>query len=171
MEIVTIFLSLIIVIPPLVVTSLIVMTNLTGAPYKATTPDKISTILKLAQITKKDRCADIGAGDGRVVAAMATLGHEAHGFEINPLLVWLGRKRIKRAGLETKAQLHWKNFWQQDFSQFSVVTVYGTNHIMGSLEKKLKRELTKGSRVVSNVFAFPTWEETRIVDRVRLYIV
>lgn len=169
MEIVALFLSLIIVTIPFIVLGFIAITTLAGAPYKATSEDHLKTMLALAKITKKDICADIGAGDGRLVRAMAKQAKEAHGYEVNPLLVLLGRKRIRDARLEGKAFMHFKNFWQQDLSSFSVVTVYGTPHIMGMLEKKLLQDLPKKARVVSNVFKFPTWQAVSTKNDVRLY--
>ncbi|MBI5732579.1 class I SAM-dependent methyltransferase [Candidatus Jorgensenbacteria bacterium] len=141
-----------------------------GAPFVPTSRKVVEQIFKLATVKKGDKVADIGAGNGRLVVAFAEAGIEAHGYEINPLLVWWGRSRIKKAGLGDKAFLHWKNFWSVDYSTFSVVTVFGITYIMKALEDKLQKELKIGTKVISNAFAFPTWKLKAQDGSARLYI-
>ena len=141
-----------------------------GAPFVPTHPRAVEHMLGFARPQAGERMADVGAGDGKIVIAFARAGVEAHGYEINPLLVALGRWRIRRAGLRGRATMHWQNFWQVDFSGFNIVTVYGIGHIMAPLEAKLGRELRAGARVVSNVFPFPNWKLEDEMDGVILYI-
>ena len=124
----------------------------------------------LADIKPGEKTADIGSGSGELVIAMANAGAKAHGYEINPFLVWLSRRNIKKAGLQGKAFVHWKNFWQIDFFEFDVVTVYGISYIMKTLELKLKKELKKDAKVVSNYFTFPNWPPAKKEDNIYLYI-
>ena len=140
-----------------------------GAPYVPTSGERFKNVLDLAQIKKGDRAIDIGSGDGRLVIAFARAGAEAHGWEINPLLVLKSRRLIKEAKLEDTATIHWGNFWNADLSGFNVVTLYGMSHIMGRLEKKLSQELAAGSRVISAYFTFPNWEIKRKQGDVYLY--
>jgi hypothetical protein len=128
-----------------------------GAPFVPTHQDTVARMIESAQIQPGEKMADLGSGDGRVLIAAARAGAEAHGFEINPLLIWWSRYKIKKAGLTGKAFVHWKNFWLADFSQFQIVMLFGITGIMTGLERKLKAELTPGSRVISNVFKFPNW--------------
>jgi cyclopropane fatty-acyl-phospholipid synthase-like methyltransferase len=130
----------------------------TGAHYVPTSAERTVRMLRLAALTPGERLVDIGSGDGRLVIEAARQGASAYGYELNPALVWWSRRKIRAAHMEGKAEISWKDFWHQDFSRFDVVTVYGIPHIMGLLEKKLLRELRPGARVVSNSFAFPTWE-------------
>jgi cyclopropane fatty-acyl-phospholipid synthase-like methyltransferase len=129
----------------------------TGAHYVPTSHEKIVRMLRLAQLLPGERLVDIGSGDGRLVIEAAQEGAKAYGFELNPILVWWSHRKIRAAQL-VNAEIYWKDFWRQDFSDFDVVTVYGIPHIMGLLEKKLLRELRPGARVVSNSFPFPTWK-------------
>jgi len=115
------------------------------------------------------KAADIGAGDGRLVIALAEAGAEAHGYEINPLLVWLAKRNIAKAGLTGKAFVHWQSYWDEDLSKFDIVTVYGTPKILERLEKKLARELGTGTRIISNIYTFPTWSPSKTDDKVYLY--
>jgi hypothetical protein len=141
-----------------------------GAPYVPTHPRAVEHMVGFSRPKAGECAVDIGSGDGKVVIAMARAGAVAHGYEINPLLVALSRWRIRRAGLRGRAFIHWRNFWNEDFSKFNIVSVYGIGHIMAPLEAKLGRELASGSRVVSNVFPFPNWKVEDELDGVLLYL-
>jgi ribosomal protein L11 methylase PrmA len=128
-----------------------------GAPFLPTQKHALEKMIALAQIQHGEKLADLGSGDGRIVIAAAKAGAEAHGYEINPLLVWWSRYQIKKAGLSDRAFIHQKNFWRVDFSDYNIVMLFGITGIMKGLEKKLKTELKPGSRVISNIFVFPNW--------------
>ena len=140
-----------------------------GAPFVPTGSRTLKTMIDLANIQPDEKVADLGSGDGRIVIAIARVGAEAHGYEINPFLVLWSRYRINRAGLSRRAFVHWRDIWRVDFASFKVITVFGMVHIMGPLERKLRRELRPGSRVVSNTFKFPCWPLSSKEGRVYLY--
>ena len=142
---------------------------LRGAIFVASRNEAVEKIIAIAKIKPGMKAADLGSGDGRIVIALAKAGAEAHGYEINPLLVWLSRLKIRKEKLENKAFIHWKSFWRCDFTCFDVVTIYGINYIMKNLEKKLQRELQSGAKVISNAFTFPNWIPTHKEDRIYLY--
>jgi cyclopropane fatty-acyl-phospholipid synthase-like methyltransferase len=127
-----------------------------GAHYMPTTNEIVIQMLTMAELKPGDKLVDIGSGDGRILIAAAQQGIESVGYEINPLLVLWSRSRIKRAGMDTLARVYIKNFWGVNFSEFSVVMVYGIPHIMSSLEKKLDRELKPGARILCNSFPLPS---------------
>lgn len=129
----------------------------------------IANMIKLAKIKKGERIIDMGAGDGEIVIALAKAGYKAEGCEINPVLIRKAQKRIKKLGLEKKAKVYYKNFWDLDFSDFDVVFLYGTSYIMNRLEKKLLDELRPGSRLVSNYFQLPNWQSEKSIGKIRVY--
>jgi|SRR5581483_4937381 len=140
-----------------------------GAVFANSSPRLVQTMIELAQVKPGDRAVDLGSGDGRLVIALAQAGVEAHGYEINPLLVVISRRTIQKLNLSDRAFVHWQSFWKQDLSGFSIVTVYGISYIMRNLEAKLQKELTPKSRVVSNYFIFSRWRPTVSKDKVFLY--
>lgn len=141
-----------------------------GAIYFPTKLKKIEFIKDLAGVKPGERIVDLGSGDGRILARFAKEGVEAHGYEINPLLVWRSRRILKRAGLYGQAVVHWQSFWQADLSQYNVVVVYGIPYIMKRLERKLKYELKPGAKVISNVYEFSDWQPAHKENNVYLYI-
>lgn len=141
-----------------------------GAPFQPSSNRALRNIVKLADIKRGQKVADLGSGDGKIIIEFAKRGAEAHGFEINPLLVLISRMRIKRLGLQGKAFVHQKNFFRQDFSKFDIVVLFQFIHFLPGLEKKLREELKEGAKVISNTWKFPDWKPKRKLGHVYLYI-
>ena len=140
-----------------------------GAPFESTSRKTLKKMIEFSKVKKREKVADLGSGNGKIVIGFAKMGIEAHGFEINPFFVWLSRRKIKKLNLEEKAFIHWKNFWKQNFSQFDLISIFQVGYVMGKLEKKLKNELKKGSRVISNTWKFPNWKPEKQKGNVYLY--
>ena len=155
---------------------LLVYSMAKGAPYAPMRKAHLEQMIKVLAVKKGERAVDIGAGDGRVVIALARAGADAHGFEINPLLVLWGKvniilasRRSGRSGMNGKAHMHLQNFITADFSTFDIYTTYLTKYGMANVEKKLEREAKKSARVAADFFPLPNWKPTKHVDTIYLY--
>ncbi|HET6449975.1 MAG TPA: hypothetical protein VFI08_01640 [Spirochaetia bacterium] len=140
-----------------------------GAVYAASTPEKVSLMAEMSAAAPGERAADLGSGDGRIVIALARRGAEAHGYEINPVLVLLSRRAIRRHGLEGRAVVHWRSFWRADLSRFDVLTLFQGSFIMRRLEGKVRREMPPGARIISDFWAFPSLAPERRIGTVYRY--
>lgn len=140
-----------------------------GAIYVPSSPEKALILAELSGAARGERAADLGSGDGRVVIALARQGAEAHGFEVNPVLVLLSLWNIRRTGLQDRAFIHWKSFWRADFSGFDVLTIFQGSFVMRRLEAKVRKELPSGSRVVSDFWGFPSLAPQRMAGTVFFY--
>ena len=140
-----------------------------GAPYVPTLKRDIKKIISISNAKPRDKVADIGSGDGRILVAFARKGIEAHGYEVSPALVAWSKLKIFTLGLSNKAFVHQSSFWEKDFSEFNVVVVFGMTKIMGELDKKLNAELKPGSVVVSNIFKLPGREASASDGNIRRY--
>jgi len=140
-----------------------------GAIYVPTTDENVEQMISFLEIKPGQKIADLGAGNGKLVIAASKMGAEAHGYEINPFLVYRGRKKIRELGLQGKAFMHYKNLWHQDCRSFDAVAIYAMKHMMKGLEKKFERELKPGARIASNYFVFPNWKPEKSEKRVHLY--
>jgi ribosomal protein L11 methylase PrmA len=140
-----------------------------GAPFQPSNKRQIKRILELAEVRQGEKALDLGSGSGDVVIALAKAGAEAHGYEINPILAWISRKRIKAFGLEGKAIIHNANFWDADFSKFDLITSFQVSYVMGKLAKKIRAECKKTVKIVSNTWIFPNWKPERKIEEVYLY--
>ena len=170
-ELVTTILSLLALIFLAAIFGIILYAMAFGAPYAALAQNRIDTMKDLLKLKKGQKLVDLGSGDGRIVIAFAKLGIESHGYEINPVLVMISRLKIRRAGLEKKAFIHFKDFWSTNLGSFDAVTLYGIAHIMKRLENKLKKELKPRSKVVTNYFKFPTLRVRQTKNNVLLYVI
>jgi len=141
-----------------------------GAYYSGSRRDTLEQMLFLAKVKPGERAVDIGSGDGRIVIALAKAGAQAYGYEINPVLVWWSRRKIRKANLQETAFIYWKNFWSQSFSSFDIVMVFGIPYIMKELEQRLQEELKPSARVVLNGLSFPAWSCERTQGTALLYV-
>ena len=140
-----------------------------GAIYVPLNRRTLAVMLELAAPHPGLRVADLGSGDGRIVAAFARGQARCVGFENNLLLYWWSVWQLRRQGLRQYGQIRWANFWRQDLSEFDVVVVFGMTHIMGRLSRKLRSELKPGVRVVSCLFQFKDLNLTAAKDGVWVY--
>lgn len=140
-----------------------------GAPFVPSSNAVVEKMLQFAQAKSEERMVDLGSGDGRIVMAFAKMGIEAHGYEINPTLVFLSRLAIRARGLQGKAHIHWRSFMSVDFSRFDIVVIYGLPRIMKTLEPRFQKDLPPGGRVISNTFSFQNWPADKKEDKVFLY--
>lgn len=143
---------------------------LKDVPFYPTSDERLEDMLELADIKKSDISVDLGSGNGKIVLAFAKMGAKAYGIEIDSKLVDLSRINIKQSRLENRATILNANFFTEDLSEFNIVTVYGTKSIMGKLERKLKRELKPGTKVLLNHFKFPKWQPVGQKGEIYLYI-
>lgn len=149
----------------------LLFTIISGAPYLPTDEKSIAEMLALANIAPGQHVADLGSGDGRILMAFARVGAVADGYELNPLLVWLSRWRIRRAKLRDRCSVYQKSFWKADLSQYDIIVVFGITRIMPKLEAKLRQELRPGTLILSHVFQFPTLPLLAERPLVRLYTI
>jgi SAM-dependent methyltransferase len=140
-----------------------------GAVFVPSSPEKTLLLAELSGAAPGEKAADLGAGDGRIVIALARNGAEAHGFEINPVLVLLARRNIRRAGMQSRAFIHWKSFWRADLSRFDILTLFQASFVMRRLEAKVRKELSPGARVVSDYWGFPTLAAERMCGTIYCY--
>jgi len=141
-----------------------------GAIYVPSTKEKVERMVKLLQVKPGQKIIDLGAGDGRLLIALAKEGVKAYGYEINPFLVSRAMKNIREAGMVGKAFVYWKSMWSVNLKDYDAVVMFPMGHIMKSLENKFNKELKTGSKVISNTFDLPNWKPEITENHVYLYI-
>jgi hypothetical protein len=131
-----------------------------GAPYDITRKESLKNIIKLANPKRNDLIAELGSGDGRVCIALAKNNQKAkiHGYEINPFLVLVSRRKIKKLKLQNQIKIYLKNFWKVNFSKYNKIIFFQFSSITRRLEKKFDRELKKGTKVISHNWKLPSWK-------------
>ncbi len=144
-----------------------------GASFIPTPLKEIKRMLEVLQLKPGEIFYDLGSGDGRIVIEAAkNYKVKAIGIEINPILVFLSRLKIKKLGLEKNIQIHWGNFFQKDISQADAISTYLFQSTNNLLEKKFLLELKPKTRIVSSVFHFknlPYLKSHPENSRIKLY--
>lgn len=140
-----------------------------GPPYTASDEDSIKKMLRLIKPYKPKHIMDMGSGNGKLVIRLAEAGYHVDGIELNPVLVIWSLLAVKKRNLGKRANITWENFWTCDTSEYDMVVLYVTQHVVARLEEKLRAELKPGSIVVSNYCDFPSLKPLKHDGRARIY--
>ena len=108
---------------------------------------------------------DLGCGRGSVVVSIkgSFPSLEVYGVEKNIIRVFF--TKLKSMILRRKVKLQYQDMFKVDLKNADVVYTYLWYDLMPILEEKLKKELKKGSIVITNTSNFLNWKpiETYIV--------
>ncbi len=130
------------------------------APYVPTKMDGIRKILKLAGVKKGKKFYELGSGDGRVVIAAAKLGADTIGIEQSWIRIFISRWKAHRQN-DAKAvncQFHHGDIFKKSYQDADIVYIFLLQKGVNKLEDKLKKELKKGSIVITQTYHFKTWK-------------
>ena len=129
-----------------------------GAPYVPTSRNKLKAIIDVLSLSKKDVLFELGSGDGRFTRLAAKLsGVRGIGIEVNPLLIWWSRFLTKKEGLSNVTFLK-QNIFSSDLSSATVLYLFLMPELIVKLLPKFKKELKKGTIIVSHGFKIIPWE-------------
>ena len=139
-----------------------------GAPYENSKEEQIKQILNFSRNSKY--IAELGSGSGKIAIELAKLGKSVNCFEINPFLVIYLKSKIKRLKLHNKIKVKWKNFFKEDLSKYDTIIFFQFPTIIEKLEKKLKIELKKGTKIISNYWKLKKLTLKKEKNNILLYI-
>ncbi len=145
----------------------------TDAPYVATKQERIKKMLKSLGNLKGKTFYELGSGDGRVVLEAARMGATAYGIEQSWLRVLWSKYQAKKQNLSNAKFIHGDIFsvsfsrkresiWipdqvRNDISAASIVFIFLLPQGVSKLEPLLKKNLKKGSIVITQTFHFKNW--------------
>lgn len=126
------------------------------APFVPSQLTVIEEAFKLVDLKPGQVVADLGCGDGRVLAkAYSVTGAKVIGYEMDP-----GRAKLSRDLLtvhKADFEIHEKRLQDADLSAVDVVFVYLLTASNDAI-KPLLQTMRPGSRVVSHDFVIPGWK-------------
>ena len=141
---------LLIIIFLLFILSIVWPPNSPWAPWWRTNRKTARAICRLAEIYEKDIVYDLGCGDGTfIITAAKEFGAKAIGIEIEPSRFLISKIRIIFNGLSSKVIVKRENFFNTNLSDATVVVVYLIPKTLEKLLPKFKKELKKGTKIVS----------------------
>lgn len=122
-----------------------------------TPAELVDKMLDMAQVTPQDIVIDLGSGDGRNVIAAAKRGARAYGFEFNPEMVALSRRKAQEAGVADRATFIQGDMFEADISKATVLALFLLPSNLDKLASKFLA-LKPGTRIVNNTFNVTGWE-------------
>lgn len=122
-----------------------------------TPPELVEKMLDMAKVTPQDIVMDLGSGDGRNVIAAAKRGARAYGFEFNPEMVALSRRKAQEAGVADRATFIEGDMFEADISKATVMAMFLLPSNLDKLAPKFLA-LRPGTRMVNNTFQVTGWE-------------
>lgn len=131
------------------------------APYIPTKKEAIRKILKLAGVKKGKKFYELGSGDGRVVMEAARLGADSVGIEQSWLRVLYSRSKATQF---KKAHFIHGNIFSKTYEDTDFIYIYLLLKGVRKLETKLRKELKKGSIVITQTYHFPNWKPFKKID-------
>ncbi len=122
-----------------------------------TPQELVEKMLDMAKVTPQDIVMDLGSGDGRNVIAAAKRGARAYGFEYNPEMVALSRRKAQEAGVADRATFIEGDMYEADISKATVLALFLLPSNLDKLAPKFL-SLKPGTRIVNNTFQVTGWE-------------
>ena len=143
---------------PIAVLSLIAALQVTrlrppDVKFVGTPQNVVEAMLALARVTSKDVVYDLGSGDGRIPITAAKLyGARGVGIEIDPFHLRIARDEVAKAGVADRVTFRNEDLFQADIHDATVVTIFLLPKLNLQLIPKFRRELARGTRIVSHKF-------------------
>lgn len=120
------------------------------APWWRTSKSTAIRICRLANIKKDDLIYDLGSGDGTaLIVAAKQFGAKGVGVEIEPSRALISKVLVNKNNVSDRVKIERKNFFAVDISKADVIFLYLVPKTLEKLIPKFKRELKKGTRIVS----------------------
>jgi len=139
-----------------------------AAPYYPSNNEIVGEIVKFVIKHPYAHVAELGAGDGRIVFALAKAGIKVTGIEVNPFFSLWMRLRSAISGY-TNVVINNGDFFKQDLNKYNIVVAYLLPDVMGKLETKIYQEMRKGSILLTNTFTLKKHKPSKIIKK-KLYV-
>lgn len=141
----------------------LLFSTIKGAPYVPTSKKQLDVILKNAHLAKGSLLVELGSGDGRMIRYAAKIfGLKGVGIEINPLLVWWSSFLSRRDGTQKTVRFIRKNIFDYSLANADCLYIFLMPELITKLLPKFKKELKKGTLIISHGFKIIGYEKLLI---------
>lgn len=141
-------------------------------PFVPTEEDVVDAMLELAHVGPKDVLYDLGSGDGRIlISAAKEWGTRGIGIDIDPVRIADAMEFAGWSQVVGIVDFIEGDFFAEDFSEATVVSLYLLQSINLQLRPRLLNELRPGTRIVSHAFDMGDWkaDDYRKIGHVNIY--
>jgi SAM-dependent methyltransferase len=142
--------------------------------FVGTPQNVVEAMLDLARVTPADIVYDLGSGDGRIpITAAKKYGARGVGIEIDPFHLREAKDNLANAGVGDRVRFLNEDLFQADIHEATVVTLFLLPKLNLQLIPKFRRELARGTRIVSHKFDMgDDWppEQSQDVNGLMIYL-
>lgn len=139
------------------------------APWWRTSKKIAIRMCKLAKVKRNDIVYELGSGDADALITSSQVAAKGVGIEIDPLRYLISKLKVRLSKREKKVMIIRGNFFDENISEATVVFVYLVPKTLDKLIPKFKKELKKGTRIVSYRYEMKLKETGRDKDQ-ELYL-
>jgi len=133
-----------------------------GAGYSSSNTKSVIWAFKLVNIKGK-RLIDLGCGYGRVLKIAKRMGANVTGIEIDPIRWFISLIRCR-------CRVLFGDMFKIDLSNYDVVYLFQWPSVNKKLARKFKKELRKGTHVISYMWEVPGLELVAYDKKLDIYI-
>ena len=134
-------------------------------PYLCSPLQVIDKALEIADLDRNDVFADLGCGDGAVlIRAAEKFGVFSVGFEINPSLVQIARRKVRSAGLQDLIDIVHSDLFSADLSRFNVIYIYPSPLVIDKLSNKILAECIEGTRIIVHDYPLKFLQPVKVIQ-------
>jgi len=127
--------------------------------YEPTPMEVVHAMLRLAKVNAGDVVYDLGCGDGRIVITAAReYGARGVCVDIDPARIAESRENARQAHVLDRIRFLTEDLFATDLGDATVVTLFLSPELNLAVRPKLRRELTRGSRIVSHWHHMGDWK-------------
>ena len=143
------------------------------APWWRTNSKTAKAIFKLAKTKKGDIVYDLGCGDGTVlITGYKNYEIKGVGIEIDPLRYLISKIRVKLNKASENIIIERNNFFEVSLKKADLIIVYLVPKTLEKLLPKFKKELRKGTKLISYVYEMDLpLKEYDKKNKLRLYVI
>ena len=131
-------------------------------PFVPTPQNVVDTMLKVANVSRRDFLIDLGCGDGRIPVTAATrFGTRGFGVDLNPVRVKEANENVAKNKVGKLVDIVQGDLFETDISKATVISMY----LLPTVNMKLRPfvlNLKPGTRIVSHDFDMGDWKADKI---------
>ncbi len=135
---------------------------ITRVPWARIPESNIEIILNEFNLPENSLVYDLGCGDGRFLFAAEKRGYRPVGYEMS-LYPYL-KASVRKILLNSSMKIKLKNFLHDNIKEADMVFMFLVERVMAKTENKLKRELRKGTPVISYGFELPGLLPKKVIN-------